>query len=824
MNKKGSKRGLGTFAGVFTPSILTILGIILFLRLSFVVGQAGLIEALAIVVVANAITILTSFSLAGIATNLRVKGGGDYYLISRTLGLGFGGAIGIVLFAAQSISVGFYCIGFAEAAVNAAGLSGGLWVRLFALAALAVLMWLAWLGTDWATRFQYFVLVLIVAGVVSFFWGGYIHWDTGLLEDNLSRPKEALPFWTLFAVFFPAVTGFTQGVSMSGDLRDPSRSIPIGTFAAVAISFAVYLGVVVVFAATLPQATLAGDGIAMKGVARLPALVDLGVFAATLSSALASFMGAPRILQSLARDRIFPILRRFAGGSANANPRGALVVTALIALMVVALGDLNVVASIVAMFFLVSYGLLNYATYYEAHGRSPFFRPRFRWYDERISLVGALACLGVVLAIDPMAGFIAAAVIGGIYVYLQAKGISARWADSRRSAYLQQARNALLSAAREPEHARDWRPELLVFSEDPERRGRLLDLSSWVEGGSGLTTVVRVIESRHPNIVSMRTAALDELVAEIKKHESRAFPLVVVAASLDDGISTTIQSAGLGPLAINTVMVNMSRREGQIADFGPDRFGQNLRLAFHLGCNLLILNATREHWDALGASDGDERRIDIWWTESATSPLMLLFAHLITRNEEWEKASIRVLVAGDETGGRFQRAREIIRDSRIDAEVAAVGRIDLAAFAALSRESSLVFLPMTMPTEGPFEVFGLPPDAILEKLPAAVLAVAAEDVELASDPDEGAASEMAADADRLADAAHKLKRLERQSRRLEKKRGALGKMLEETPAGEARESLTAQAEAAAAEAREVAAAIYTVKSQIAALQEKIGVE
>ena len=203
LTSESSTGKLGTFAGVFTPSVLTILGIILFLRLGYVVGNAGLGRALIMIGLANAISVLTSISLAAISTNLKVKGGGDYYLISRTLGVEFGGAIGIVLFLAQSVSIAFYCMGFGEAMADI--LTGVPWLstRMIAGIAVSLLFVLAWLGADWATRFQYGVMILISAALVSFFWGGLSLWDSAVFSESWRRPSLGLPFWALFAIFFP---------------------------------------------------------------------------------------------------------------------------------------------------------------------------------------------------------------------------------------------------------------------------------------------------------------------------------------------------------------------------------------------------------------------------------------------------------------------------------------------------------------------------------------------------------------------------------------------------------------------------------------------
>ncbi len=413
---------LGTFAGVFTPSILTILGIILFLRLGYVTGAGGVGRALLIIAIANAITILTSLSLAAIATNLKVKGGGDYYLISRTLGMEFGGAIGIVLYLAQSVSVAFYCIGFAEALTAILGSEFFLPPQLIAMLAVGSIFILAWMGADWATKFQYMVMGLLVAALLSFFIGGIPQWSGETFLANWSPDGVPQPFWIIFAIFFPAVTGFTQGVSMSGDLRNPGKSLPLGTFMAVGISILVYFGVVIVFAGVLPNRVLVEDYQAIKQVSRYDFLIDAGVIAATLSSAMASFLGGPRILQSLAADKIFPLLTPLAKGSGPTNnPRRAILLTCVLALGVIMLGQLNLVARIVSMFFLISYGLLNYATWYEAHSESPSFRPRFRWFNKYFSLLGAIVCVGVIFALDLKYGVIAMAILAAIHQYVKRK-------------------------------------------------------------------------------------------------------------------------------------------------------------------------------------------------------------------------------------------------------------------------------------------------------------------------------------------------------------------------------------------------------------------
>lgn len=732
---------LGTFGGVFTPSILTILGMVLFLRLGYVVGAVGFDQALAILVIAHAISILTGLSVAAIATNLRVKGGGDYYLISRTLGLGYGGTIGLVLFVAQSVAVGFYCIGFAEA-VSSLVAGPGPWPLLSrGLGAIAVLglFGLAWRGTEGATRLQYGIMALLIAALASFAAGAFARWDPDQLVAN-AVPGSSLPFWAGFAVFFPAVTGFTQGISMSGELRNPGRSIPLGTLLAVFLSMAVYFGAAVLMAGAEPAALLAADGLAMKRLSILPVLFDAGVIAATLSSALASLLGAPRILQAMAGDRVLPMLRFFSTGDGpGGNPRRALALTGLIALGVVAAGNLNAVAAVVTMFFLLSYGLLNYATWYEAAAASPSFRPAFRFFSRYASLAGAGGCVALMLAIDTVSGLVAGAVIFAVYQYVRLRAVPGRWADSRRSYHLQRVRHHLLGAAAEPKHARDWRPQVLVFSNDPLRRARILRFASWIEGGAGIVTVVQVLVRQGPKALEERAAAIQALEQELAALESKAFPLVVAAPRLDEAISVVVQSAGVGPVRANTVIANWLRDQGAMQSFAAQRFGQNLRTAFRLGANLLLLDADAELWKTLEQVPARQRRIDLWWSDGVTGEFMLLLAHLMTRSADWEGASIRVLALpreGQAPPARVQEIEKRLADVRIEAEPVVLEGGGSEALLAACRDASLVFIPVTMHGGRFYGPYGTEGDALLSHLPITVLAIAAEDVELGADPDQ----------------------------------------------------------------------------------------
>ncbi len=738
---------LGTFAGVFTPSVLTILGIILFLRMGYVVGEAGLGKALIIIAIANGISVLTSISLSAIATNLRVKAGGDYYVISRTLGVAFGGALGIVLFLSQAISIAFYAIGFGEAVAAMIQGSPAWLAQAVAAGAVAVLFVLAWAGSDWATRFQYVVMAVLAAAIASFFVGAFGDWDAVRFESGFAR-EGTVPFWAVFAIFFPAVTGFTQGVSMSGDLEDPGRSIPRGTFLAVGLSAAVYFGVAVAFAGALTLDELSSDYGAMRRVSYFTWLADAGVIAATLSSALASFLGAPRILQSLAKDKIFPGLTFFAKGSgALENPRRGVVLSALIAFTTIALGDLNLVAPVVSMFFLISYGLLNYATYYEARSRSPYFRPRFRWFHKNLCLAGALACLVIMFLLEPLAAAGALVILWGIFTYLRRSVKHERWADSSRSARFQSVRESLHGIHAEIESPRDWRPVLLAFSSNSARRERNLRFAHWLEGESGLTTAVQILVDKGGPARVRRQEAEAALRTEIKAREVDAFPLVISAASVQAALPILIQSHGLGPIRANTVLLNWyDGPQGPAGEPGLRSYTGYLRTSLSLGCNVIVLEATADEFASIDAQRRDERRIDILYVSDASSRLMLLFAYLMTRTEEWGQATIRLLVPVGENLSREQTLEnlsEMLDEVRIDAQIEVLDRLAAAEVTARVADATLVFLPFHFRGEEISLPFPGDAAALLDQLPMTAMVLAAQDVVLDAEPDEGVHGEIA---------------------------------------------------------------------------------
>jgi amino acid transporter len=741
----GAGGRLGTFGGVFTPSVLTILGLILFLRLGFVVGDVGLPRALLILAIATIISASTSVSLSAIATNRKVRGGGDYYLISRSLGIGYGGALGLLLFVALAVSAAFYCVGFGEGIAALVPDGPPHLAQGAAAGAAAVLLLLAFLGADVATRAQYAIMAVLGAALVSFFVGGFASWDGALFQRNLAPLAGGLGFWPVFAIFFPAVTGFTQGVSMSGDLEDPARSLPLGTFLAVGVSTAVYAGAMVVMAGSLPGSELAADYGAMQSIAAHPGLVHAGLLAATASSALASFLGAPRILQALARDRVFTSLSHFAAGAAGSgNPRRAVLLTGLIAFAAIAAGNLNAIARVVSMFFLISYGLLNFATYVEATANRPSFRPRFRFFDARASLVGTLVCAGVMFVIDTVAGVLAVAVLAAVYQYVRRTAVPSPWRDSLRAYRFRRVKDGLREIDAEPEGPADWQPHILVFTHDEEKRDRVLHFGCWISGGSGMITAVQLLEGEGTSqtVRRLREEAENLLREEIRERGLEVYPLVVGASDLRIGAATLVQSWGVGPIRSNTVVLNWMEdtAQGTSAELW---YGRLLGNAIRLGQNVAVLAADEVSWDRLERTPDDERRIDVWWFDDESSRLMLLFAYLMTRTEGWDEARIRVLIpTSAEHRQRVESGvRHRLEEGRISAEIEAVVDADEAALVARSHDAPLVLLPLRVLGMRLATPLAEDLPALLARLPVTALIAAAQDVQLTDDEAEPPAPE-----------------------------------------------------------------------------------
>ena len=710
-------RLFGTFGGVFTPCTLTILGVIMFLRFGEVVGQAGIVQALMIVIAAKLITLLTAFSLSAIATNTRIRGGGAYFMISRTLGIAPGGGIGLVLYLAQSVSVAMYVIGFTEAFLALFPATGLSFRATASLVNLAVTLCVL-IGAGWTIKIQYGILLVLALSLLSFGAGAFPVWSSEHFLNNLSPAyAEGADIRVMFALFFPAVTGIMAGANMSGDLRDPAKSIPRGTLWAIGLTGILYLALVLILGGVATPEDLRKDSMLLHRLAAFPPLVTAGIFAATLSSALGSMMGAPRVLQALARDQVFRILRPFgAGGGINQEPRRAVLLTGIIAQAAILAGDLNAVAPVITMFFIITYGMLNWSCFVEMHSRNPSFRPRFRLAHESIPLAGAVSCLAVMLILNPVWAFGSLAMMGLIYARLQRGDLETRWGDVNSGMAFERAKQSLLFLQDERFHPKNWRPSVIAFVGNPAHRLHIARLGLWLTD-RGLLTLAQVRESESDDDMRSLLRSEGDLLDFIQSHGLPAFPAVVTDPSFARGALNLIQCHGIGSVRPNTVLLGWSESPGH-----AETYGSLLRRISRLRRSLLVVRATP---DFINNPEPPPGTIDVWWRGQQHGPLMLLLAHLIRQTPAWQHREIRLLQGVQHPADQeksLAKLNDLIHHSRI----AATPRIVVAdRFAhrlqSESKEAALVFLGFLPPQKHEESAFLQRTGELIAGLPTTLL-------------------------------------------------------------------------------------------------------
>lgn len=686
-----SGAGLGTFGGVYTPSILTILGVIMYLRFGWVVGNVGLLGTLIIVTLATSITLLTSLSVSAIATDRVIRTGGAYYMISRSLGIETGGAVGIPLYFAQAISVALYTIGFTESIIQAFPALESL-QKIIALGTTLAVAILAIVSARTAIRAQYFIMAAIFLSLVSFLLGHPI--ENSTIEMWGAKPENSESFWVVFAVFFPAVTGIMAGVSMSGDLRDPAKSIPTGTLAAVGTGYLVYMFLPIVLASRADAKSLIADPLIMEKMALWGPAILLGVWGATLSSALGSILGAPRVLQALARDGILPRWMRYLGSGSGPDdePRAATFVTLAIAGAAVVLGDLNLIAPVLSMFFLTTYLVLNVAAGVEGFLQSPSFRPAFRIHWS-LSLLGAIGCIVVMFLINPVATVMAATIVLGVYFWLERRELESAWGDVRRGLWMELVRAGIFQIGDEPD-TKNWRPHLLVLSGAPMRRWPLIELATGFTHNRGLITVSSVLPEGSRD--ASQQAGLESKIREyLDKRGVQGLVRLVTAPDPFAGAERLVEVYGLGPLVPNTILLGDSEEPTH-----RDRYCQMIANFHRAKRNVIIVRDDRDR------GFGRHQRIDVWWGGlQANGGLMLLLAYLLRTGGEWRNAKVHLKLvvpneaAAQAAGANLEKMVQQLRIGALPQVLISGGQ----PFDEILHESSvgadLVFLGMAKPTE-----------------------------------------------------------------------------------------------------------------------------
>jgi amino acid transporter len=687
------EKRFGAFNGVFLPTFLTVIGVIFYLRFGWVVGNAGIMGAVSIVILAHVITISTALSMSSITTNMDVKGGGAYYLISRSLGLEIGGSIGIPLYLSQVISVSLYILGFVESVKM---IYPNINDKMTALAVTIVIGIISAIGADLAVKAQYLVFSVILLSLGSIAVSG----NYDIVPVSIGSFSESGNYWKTFAVFFPAVTGILAGVSMSGDLKNPRRDIPKGTLAAIGVTFTIYLIQIFWLGMNVSVEELLNNKLIIITKTKFPIFIIGGIWAATLSSALGSMIAAPRTMMALSKDSVFPKI--FGRGSGKTNePRIASLVSFVIATIFIMKVNLDFVAPVITMFFLNTYGAINAVAALETLVGNPSYRPTFKtpWL---ISLIGAFGSYRVMFLINSNATIICLAFTLCIYLYLSKKNISRTWGDLRDGVLVSVIRLCLLQLRFNQKKAKNWKPDILVFSGSPESRSELVYLAQKFSKGRGIITLVHYIFGRIEDKKGDVEDAKHALEKYIQENNLNAFSEVVVGSDMISTMEKTVQTNGIGLLKPNTILMGIPKSHERVAPL--IRF---IRKITYLNKNLILLVENDKN------SFGEKRTIDIWWRGLENNgDFMLNLAHLISLNDDWKKSKIRLLsIVRDsvESKEREKLVEEMLDYMRIDAEVKVVSKDKGKSISEMisenSSETDLVFMGLAVPDENKEEEY-----------------------------------------------------------------------------------------------------------------------
>jgi len=662
------KTNFGT-GPVFFTALSTILGAILFLRFGWAVGNVGFIGVIGIVILGHLITIPTAMAVAEIATNQKVQGGGAYYIISRSFGLNIGGTIGITLYLSQAISVAFYVIAFSEAFEPLLILINDRWdllipkkaIALVSMALLALIVLTK--GANVGMKALYGVVAILFTSLILFFLGTREDY-TGTL-DVYSQAADPLPFFYVFAIIFPAFTGLAAGLGLSGDLRDPKKSIPRGTIWATLAGLVVYVLVAYKLSISATPEELVENQMIMSKVALWGPIIPIGLAAAALSSALGSILVAPRTMQAIGVDNIFPNkgLNKWLGfGQKGSNePINSSIISVIIAFFFVAIGDINFVAEIISMFFMVTYGTICLISFMEHFAADPAYRPTFksRWY---ISLVGAILSFWVMFKMNTPYAILALVIMAGIYYYISStKKQEEGLANLFKGVVFQLSRQlqVFLQRSDRSENEDSWRPFVMCISKDSFKRRAAFDLIRWISYKYGFGTYIHYIAGRLTKDTNTESKnVLSRLISLSHGAKSKVYLDTIISPSYTSAIAQTIQLQGISGKGNNMILLEFSRSDP--GDFPEALKNFNLLKSTHF--DICVLNTSYKGF-------GYRKEIHIWITTSdyENANLMILLAYILLGHPEWNKGIIKILALYPEKILEKQRDKllGLIRSGRL---------------------------------------------------------------------------------------------------------------------------------------------------------------
>jgi solute carrier family 12 sodium/potassium/chloride transporter 2 len=635
-------------APVFLTAISTILGAIMFLRFGYAVGSIGLLSTLFIIIIGHLVTIPTAMALAEIATNQKVEGGGEYFIISRSFGLNIGATIGIALYLSQAISASFYIIAFAEAFDPIIAhfsleeyMSAKLIKKIISLVALVGLGGIILKrGAGSGMNVLYVVVALLAASLLFFFLGDTKEAVSFKLLGKNGVMSGDNAFFVVFAIVFPAFTGMTAGVGLSGDLADPKKSIPMGTLAATLVGMVVYVFIAFKLAASGTAQELVDNQLIMQDVAIWSPIILIGLAAATVSSALGSVIVAPRTLQAIAGDKMIPNnhinfwLSR--GKGKNNEPYNSSLITFAIALIFVLMGDVNSVASLISMFFMVTYGSICLISFLENFAGNPAYRPSFKskWY---LSLLGFVMCLYMMFKMNSGYAIAAILLMTGIYMFLSRYRSEEQGLANIFKGFIFQVSRKLhvfLQKAVEEENEENWRPSVICIKQNSFDHFGAFDLLRWISHKYGFGTFIHHIDG----YLSKETyhKGKDDLKRLIKMTQisnSNVFVDTVVSPSYTSSIAQILQIPGVSGKENNTILFEFDKDNAD----NLDEIIENINLIKSVNFDVCILGSSTRKF-------GFRHEIHIWITSNdyQNANLMIFLAYILIGHPEWKNAVIKL--------------------------------------------------------------------------------------------------------------------------------------------------------------------------------------
>jgi len=677
-----SHRTTATFGTlpVFMTAISTILGAILFLRFGYAVGNQGFVGVLGIIFLGHMVTIPTAMAVAEIATNQKVQGGGAYYIISRSFGINIGSAIGIALYLSQAISVAFYVIAFSEAFeplirylhfnMNIP-LIDKRWIGLTCMSLLALVILSR--GAKIGMKALYFVVTILFTSLLFFFLGKSSSPEKSMvLNAQIQSPDN---FFFVFTIIFPAFTGLIAGLGLSGDLRNPSKSIPRGTLWATLSGFVIYILVAYKLSVSASPEDLASDQMIMEKIAIWGPIIPIGLAAASISSALGSIMVAPRTLQAMGYDNVFPgaglnsWLSR--GKEKDNEPTNAGLISIIIGFVFVAFGDINFVAQIISMFFMVTYGVICLISLLEHFAADPSYRPTFRsrWY---ISLLGAVTSFWLMFKMNAPYAILSLIVMGTIYATvssynLQEKGL----VNLFRGVVFQASRQLQILAQRADREDLDehWRPFTICVSQDTFMRRSAFDMLRWISLKYGFGTYIHYIKGFLTEETNRQSKeVLNKLIHLAAGSKNRVYLDTIISPSYTSAIAQVIQLSGISGKGNNMILFEFSQTE-------PESLQEALNthdIIYATGFDLCILNTSYKGF-------GYKKQIHIWITSADfdNANLMILLGYIILGHPEWKEGIIKIfaIYQPEAATRREEELKLLIKEGRLPIALANVNLI-----------------------------------------------------------------------------------------------------------------------------------------------------